>query len=561
MPVIPQYQQQFDRQSVDLNATKQALNTPLAAFGSDGKELQSGGQGLTNMGTALGAVAYRMRVEEDENKAYGAYIQLHDAMNPFLNGEGGVYSQSGENALGAVKRTQEAFQKVQDEIAGSLDNDNQRTAFLKKAQAFRVESETSVARHEAQQRKEWQAGTQLALAESEGSYAVTNYTSSSLFEAGMARGAEAVRGAAKLKGLSPEATDRMVAEYQSKIILQAAERGADAGALGFAQGLGKDARLLGEDAMKLESKLKPLTELAQAQSVVEKTRALGIDAQLAAIEKSGLNPLAKERAKDMAKSDYSFAQVRRNEAERVQAQQWEDGLTKALKAGDTSLVNKYVAEAPRGMQREAQAYVTTMSKGAGVVSDPAVDWYFTNLAATDPEKFKAEWKSIDHLTDLSPEDRHKFDGIYLGIGKADGKVVWDEVRSDADRIKEAAASVLGMRVADLHKVEPDSAQGQLVARLNRRYAEEVSKAIRANGGKAIDPVIKDQLMDRLILKGKVKGTGWNDWFQDTAYQFEQRPGTVLEEPTRPNGMPAEAVWDSDAVGWRVGNKLFRYQGH
>jgi hypothetical protein len=39
-------------------------------------------------------------------------------MNPFLNGDGGVYSQSGENALGAVKRTQEAFQKIQDEIAG-----------------------------------------------------------------------------------------------------------------------------------------------------------------------------------------------------------------------------------------------------------------------------------------------------------------------------------------------------------------------------------------------------------------------------------------------------------
>lgn len=554
MPVIPQYQQRFDRQSVDLNATKQSLDTPLAAFGSDGKDLQAGGQGMANMGTALGAVAYRMRVEEDENKAYAAYIKLHDAMNPFLNGDGGVYSQSGENALGAVKRTQEAFQKIQDEIAGSLDNDNQRAAFMKKAEAFRVESETSVARHEAQQRKEWQAGTQLALAESEGSYAVTNYTSPTQFEAGLARGVEAVRGAAKLKGLSPEATERMVAEYQSKLILQAAERSADAGSLGFAQGLGKDPRLLGEDAVRLEGKLKPLTELAQAQGLVEKTKGMGIDAQLAAIEKSGLNPLVKERAKDMAKSDYSFAQARQHEIERVQAQQWEDGLTKALQTGNAALVNKLVAEAPRGMQREAQDYVTAFQKGAGIVSDPAVDWRFTNLAATDPEKFKAEWRSIDHLTDLSPEDRRKFDSLYLSIGKADGKPALDDIRSDADRIKDAARAI---GIKSIEKIEPGSTEEARLGLLKRRYQTEVSRAMQANGNKPLAPEEKDRILDTLLLKGKVKGSGW--LWDDTAFRFEDKPGTVLEEPTRPNGMPAEAVWDSDAVGWRVGDKLFRYR--
>lgn len=516
MPKIPVYEQQFDRQSVNLGAPMQNISAPVEAFGGgDAKAVASLGKGTADIGTAMMVAAKRMKEEEDDAKSLAAYTQYHDALNVYLQGDGsegsGVYNRLGGSAIGATKEARETLDRQLQDISASLDNDQQRTLFNKRAQAIRMESLTSVSRHEAQQRRAYQAETYKSMVGKESDYAVLNFTNPEQVDAALGRMSEAAKASARLQGLSPESTEQMVNGLQSSTLKSVAMRHIENGNFSIAKEIMQDKRLQGDDVAAVEKSLKAGSDRAKSYDLFQ--QAMGTDDPLAWLStKKDIDPAIRDATEQRVKSEIQWRRSEKNEAERVAARDAEDSLVKALDKGDLNTANRIVEDSPAGMRKEFRAYMQARLEGKDIVDDPVEKWKWTQMLADEPEKFKAEWNSPAMMAKLSPSTRQQFDSAYIALGKKGAKPILDEVASDTSIIK-TAATVLGIKVDDVNK---NAEVAQRFSALEREYTRLVEQEMAIKGRK-LSTSEKQQLVDdNILLKGKVKGSLWGT---NEAYKF------------------------------------------
>ena len=311
---------------------------------------------------------------------------------------------------------------------------------------------------------------------------------------------------------------------------------------------------VGEDLVKVEARMKPYLEMAQVQSVLDKTQGQGLSARLAAIkseyDKGSISPEVRSKAEEKAKGDYHLAVSMSHEADYQYGKKLTDDMTKAFQRGDIAGAEKLAMTAGRGQALHAQQLLTQMKSGALTATDPKTEWELTQLAANDPAKFRQEWNPLKYGTQLNAKDLNKFDSIYLSIGKGDDKVI-DDIRTDAARVAEAAMA-LGIKNVKEASEEEQAKLGLF----SRAFQQQVDEHIQKTGKKPT-PQEKDAMVDRLLLKGTVKGSGWI--WDDTARVFEGRSPLTIAEPKRPEGMPTAAVWDSSKQGWVMNGKVFPYR--
>lgn len=519
MPRVPVYERQFEKEGVNLGAPTQNISAPAEAFGAgDAKGLTNLGQGAASVGTAMMVAAKRMKDEEDEAKALDAYVKFHESTSTLLHGDGteanpGFYGRQGGTALGATREAREAFEKSLQDVSSSLGNDQQRSLFRRRAETLRLESLTGVSRHESGQRKVYQAETNKAVAGREAEYALLNYTDPNAVESALGRGIEAVKSAARLSGLSPEAADKAVADYQSDALKKVALRHITNGNFSLAQEIKADKRMTGADAAAVETSLKTEQDLARVFGVAD--AAMQQDDPLAWVrEQKNLDPATRGKVEAQVKSNISWERTERQERERVDAQAFEDNLVKAIDRGDMGAANRLVESSPPGLRKEARAYVMARAEGRDIVDDPAEKWRWTQMLADEPEKFKQSWNSPAMMAKLSPATRSQFDSAYIQLGKKDGKApVVDEILSDK-QIIDGAAGAVGI---NLKTIDTNVAMAEKYAAFSNAYARRVEETMRVKGGK-LTTTEKQALMDDLLLKGKVKGGGWFGDKQTTRFE-------------------------------------------
>ena len=515
MPKIPVYERRFDERSVNLNAPMQNINAPAEAFGAgDARALQGAGQNISEVGRVMLATANRMKKEEDETAVLDAYRRYHDAVGLQLYGDGspetGLFNRAGQGAIGATKEAKEAFDRARREIAGTLKNPEQQRAFGLKADTLASESMLSVARHEGGQRKAALAEGYKAVAKKENSYALLNFTDPDLVNAALGRMDESARAAARLSGLDPEATESMVSALKSDTLKNVAMRHIENGNFTTVQELLKDERLTGDDAAAVEKSFKTASDRAKSYGLYQE--AMKQENPLAWLGEQEVDPLIKDAAESRTKAEIQWKRSEQKEAEAVAARNAEDSLVKALEVKDLNAVQRIIEDAPAGLRKEFTAYRDTILSGKSVEDDPAEKWKWTQMLANDPTKFREEWNSPAVLAKLSQATREKFDNAYISMGKKEAAPVLDEIRSDTDILKSAAA-VLEIKVSDIDK---DQKTAEKYSALERKYAMLIQEATNKKGAK-LSTAEKQKIVDEEILyKGMVKGSLWGS---NTEFKF------------------------------------------
>jgi len=315
---------------------------------------------------------------------------------------------------------------------------------------------------------------------------------------------------------------------------------------------------VGEDLAKVEAHMKPYLELAQVHEVLDSTKGQPLSARMAAIKKmedeGKISPQVRDKAEEKAKGDYHLAISMAHEADYQYGKTLNDTMVKRFQAGDIAGAEKLALTAGRGMALHAQQLVTQMKAGQLTATDPKVEWELTQLAANDPAGFRAAWNPLKYGTQLNAKDVNKFDSLYLSIGKGEDKVI-DDIRTDAARVAEAAVA---LGIENVHKASDE--EKTKMGLFARAFQGEVDQHIQKTGKKPT-PQEKDAMVDRLLLKGQVKGSGWfgSNFRPDTGFVFEGNKSLSVQEPKRPDGLPSTATWDGSRQGWIMNGKLFPYR--
>lgn len=519
MPQVPIYNRQFDKNPVDLNAPKQNFNTPDEAFGAgSARSLISAGRGVTDIGTSLMIAAKRIKDEEDETKALDAYARYHDALNVYLQGDGsegsGLYNRLGGSAVGVTKEAQEAMEKDRERIASELDNESQRRLFNRRAIMLRSENLASVSRHEAQQRKVYKGEMYKAIADREASYAILNFTNPEQVDAALGRMDESVRAAAQMKGMSPEATDKLLTDTRSSALKGVAMRHIENGNFGIARSIMSDSRLTGEDVSAIEKSLKSGSDKAKSYELF-RTAMDSEDPLSWLAEKKDLDPNVRDQAEQRIKSEITWRRTEKHEAERIAGKEAEDALVKALDSKDIDTAMQLVEDAPEGMRKEFRAYVNSRLAGKDITDDPAESWKWTQMLANDPEQFKKEWNSPAMIAKLSPSTREKFDNAYVALGKKQNAPILDEITSDKDILQQTAV-VLGIKVKN---IKSDTEVAKKYGELEREYTRLVQQEMAVKGRKLTTSEKQAIVDEQILYKGKVKGTFYGT---NEAYLFNAK---------------------------------------
>ena len=347
MAHIPVYQSQFEKQSVELNAPKQSLQVPAAAFGAgDGEALQKAGVGMTALGDKLAVIAAKMAEEKATADATSALVEYHKALDTDI---ADMRSRRMGDAVDLVKIWDEIAPKKRDEFAANLSPRAQEI-FGKKAADVYLDNRRMFANQEAEQRREYLSHSNTQLAEVKASAAETNYTDRASVDANVTAGKDALAQALRAKGISPEseAGKGALAKYESAVLGRVVDRFVSArdfsGAKALLQEFNQAGRLLGADSEKVELKLKSFELQNQADQIAASWKGLSPDAAFNAalkIEDPELRRLAlgQKRAmdaeRDRARSQYvqdsivrGIDTVDRLSNDPVRLQQYLDSLPK-----------------------------------------------------------------------------------------------------------------------------------------------------------------------------------------------------------------------------------------
>ncbi len=183
----------------------------IGAFSSGVNTWAPIAKGMSDIADADYRVQLRLEDEKARNNARDAYVKLNEAATQYLQGDGGVFTKQGKDALGAVPDAKTWFDK---QVATATKGMSKREAdlFTQQATGLRVSSMMSVARHEQGQRKAWETRSLATQAEIENKNAVNSFTDERQREDAIFRKESAELELLRKQGMD-EAT---VAEYIGK---------------------------------------------------------------------------------------------------------------------------------------------------------------------------------------------------------------------------------------------------------------------------------------------------------------------------------------------------------
>lgn len=173
MAKVPEYGlPQVEERSLP-GARQESVATP-GLLGGASSSLAAASAGAFNAGVGVSAVAFHMQERDNADKIFRAETSLKAQ---YLDFEADVREKrKGEFARGATKEAKDWWDKTGSEIAGTLDNDEQRRLFINRATALRMQSIDSVSKFEATQLDEAHDKSWLANKLGETNIAAANPT-------------------------------------------------------------------------------------------------------------------------------------------------------------------------------------------------------------------------------------------------------------------------------------------------------------------------------------------------------------------------------------------------
>lgn len=149
MPSVPTYDGLQVAQQGLPSVRRESIASP-DMFGAVGERMQKQGNALQNAGSDLAVVAGRMQDRENADMLFRAETAIK---NDYLNFETQVRERRGQNAWGATKDAADWWEKKTKEHGENLGNDVQRRLFSEQAAKMRLSSLDGISKHESDQRR------------------------------------------------------------------------------------------------------------------------------------------------------------------------------------------------------------------------------------------------------------------------------------------------------------------------------------------------------------------------------------------------------------------------
>jgi soluble lytic murein transglycosylase len=282
MPIVPTYDNFQASPTGQPNARFNAPEMPDYA-GQQAKQL---GQGLSAVGDAVGKYAMDMAQQVNETRVMDAVNKAKERMFDLTyNKDTGYAMQKGINALerpdGMDLATEygQKFKKELDDIGGSLGNDMQRQAFARHAGQMSTDMYGSAERHMAQEFTTYQGSVFDGAVGNAQRQIVVNYADvakGGAIEQSVASIEAAVRGKARLSGLSQEFADTQVRKAVSNAHVLALATALEKNDVTFADGYLKKfgSQMDADDLLKMQGHITKEMDLRQADGVATRAVAL-----------------------------------------------------------------------------------------------------------------------------------------------------------------------------------------------------------------------------------------------------------------------------------------------
>lgn len=282
MPIVPTYDNFQASPTGQPNARFNAPEMPDYA-GQQAKQL---GQGLSAAGDAVGKYAMDMAQQVNETRVMDAVNKAKERMFDLTyNKDTGYAMQKGINALerpdGMDLATEygQKFKKELDDIGGSLGNDMQRQAFARHAGQMSTDMYGSAERHMAQEFTTYQGSVFDGVVSNAQRQIVVNYADvakGGAIEQSVSSIEAAVRGKARLSGLSQEFADTQVRKAVSNAHVLALATALEKNDVTFADGYLKKfgGQMDADDLLKMQGHITKEMDLRQADGVATRAVAL-----------------------------------------------------------------------------------------------------------------------------------------------------------------------------------------------------------------------------------------------------------------------------------------------
>lgn len=523
MPRVPRYEGGVREEGFQPGSV--STQAPIEAFGG-GREVDrafSAGRGIIDDAQKLLIEEKRKADDVGSQEDYAAAATKKNAL--LYDPKSGAMNRRGKDALGTAGEYSEQFDKWAGEYEKGLPNEERRRMFNRIRTRERLELTGSLERHTFGEMKSFDDQTTesgLAVAAED---AVLNYQTPGKVQQNIDLQKAIITSHAARNGLPAEwvklKTEGAASKTHSAVINRMLNNGQDRLAKEYFDA--NKAQITGPDASSMEKVLEEGTFRGESQRKTDDIIAKNTERKDALeATRSIEDPKLRDEVEKRVNSFFNQKKVVDAEQEERITQEATDIVEKTKDFDKIPAAT--VSELPLSMRTSLRRYADDLREG----KKPATSWdtYYdlktqassastqekflrTNLMAFRTQMADAEFKElVDIQTSLRAKD-----------GKADKEL--EGYRTSAQIVNDALASA-GIDPTP----KPGKAEAEQVALFRRSVDEQIMVQQRQTGKKATNDDVQ-RIVDNLMVKGTVPGSGFLGFFQTKKRAFELKPGESI----------------------------------
>lgn len=496
MPKVEQYGQ--SRVTSRL-AQGQRLNTPRVPD-------TSLAPGINNLVTGIGEAKQRI----DETAAEEALIQFEREKNKvFFDPENGYFNKQGKDAYELAEPTTESITKLQQQYANGLKSEEARQAFNRAAGVHVTRAMADITRHSSKGLEAYEVGVIEARAENAMESAALYWNNPNESAVQRAVGRDSVMEVARRQGMSPEATNEMLQNFESSFTKTQ-----------IMSALGNDILTANEMFDKMGSRLEPqdraeveselgkanfdAVALRQSQAILGNgQRTLGeMMAEVDAIAvDTPEDAKMKSEIQRQVKNQYTLNKTIREEAER----EIYEGYGKAVQDGQITSRDIPAADWD-AMTLQQRKNIHKLEKSIAEKRNIETDFNaYTEVFMKTPKEL-AKVDPLDYVDRLSNSDYKKL--VTAVTSARSGGQDHTNLISDATQLNNTMTQIFGKKKSELNSKQME--QYNSLSRAMQVQLEQTESEL----GRELKPTEKDELYQSFARKRVVEKDWWPDQEQD-----------------------------------------------
>ncbi len=271
MPITPRAPQ--DRvQQAPLPGLRTGVSAPVEAFGG-GREAEDVHQEIQGGLGEAERIAQEEKYQADQIAVMKQAAALTAEQTRLLyHPKTGALNRRGENAFGAPKEVNESWQKTVTDLEKGLVGDRQKMAFRRMALDKQGDIDRALQQHVSVEKRRYDDDTTKAFVGASSNAAVEAYGDPMEVTKQLTTQDAALRDYARRSGMSPDATNQLINETQSRtvrdVIFRALEKGEDIRAKEYLEAGARDF-LKGDDLVKVEQAVDKWSTAGRATRLID----------------------------------------------------------------------------------------------------------------------------------------------------------------------------------------------------------------------------------------------------------------------------------------------------